>query len=152
MKKPAHATHTAPKITVHNRQRAIRLPLAALQEFAVHALAACLKLRGRKGGGLATLPELSVIMVSNRRMAELHRRFLQLPGPTDVITFQHGEIFVSPETAQSQARQFGNSLEGELRLYIAHGLLHLHGFDDKDAAGAAEMARVQEKVVAAALR
>jgi probable rRNA maturation factor len=136
---------------VHNRQRAIRLPLVALQEFAVRALAECLKIPGRKRGGLATLPELNVIMVSNRRMAELHRRFLQIPGPTDVITFQHGEIFVSPETARSHARQFGNSLEGELRLYIAHGLLHLHGLDDKDVAGATEMARVQEKLVAAAL-
>ncbi len=83
-------------------------------------------------------------------MAELHRRFLHLPGPTDVITFQHGEIFVSVETARNHARRFGNSLEHEIRLYIAHGLLHLHGFDDKDAAGAAEMERLQEKLVAAA--
>jgi probable rRNA maturation factor len=79
-------------------------------------------------------------------MAELHRRFFREPGPTDVITFQHGEIVVSTETARTQARRFGTSLEHELRLYVAHGLLHLRGFDDKTAAGAEEMKRIQEKL------
>lgn len=138
----------SPKITVHNRQRAMRVQVDALQEFARRALVGCLKIPGKKPGSLASLTELSVILVSNRRMAELHRRFLQLPGPTDVITFQHGEIFIGTETARSHARQFGNSLEDELRLYIAHGLLHLHGFDDKKPADAAEMERVQKKLVA----
>jgi probable rRNA maturation factor len=80
-------------------------------------------------------------------MAELHWRFLQQRGPTDVITFQHGEIFVSTETARRQARRFATSLGRELRLYIAHGLLHLHGFDDKKRAAAAEMTRAQERLV-----
>jgi probable rRNA maturation factor len=149
VKKAGHPNRTALRITVHNRQRALRLPLAALQEFARRALKECLKIPRKKLSGLATLAELSVILVSNRRMAELHRRFLHLPGPTDVIAFQHGEIFVSAETARSHARRFGNSLEREIRLYIAHGLLHLHGFDDRDPAGAAEMERAQEKLVAA---
>lgn len=148
--KTGQITGKAPEITVHNRQRTIRVPLEALQEFAVHALRECLKIPGRKRSGLANLSELSVLLVSNRRMAELHRRFLQLRGPTDVITFQHGEIFASVETARSHARCFGNSLEGELRLYIAHGLLHLHGLDDKTPADSAEMERAQKSVVAAA--
>ncbi len=127
----------------------MRVPLAALQEFARRALRECLKIPRKKLSGLASHAELSVILVSNRRMAELHRGFLHLPGPTDVITFQHGEIFVSTETARSHARRFGNSLEHEIRLYIVHGLLHLHGFDDKDSADAAEMKRAQEKLLAA---
>jgi probable rRNA maturation factor len=144
MDDPPRAT---PRITVHNRQRAMRIPLASLQEFAQRALGECLKIPKKNRRGLAGFADLRVILVSNRRMAELHRRFLHLPGPTDVITFQHGEIFVSAQTARSHARRFGNSLEGELRLYIAHGLLHLHGFDDKDPAKAAEMERAQEKLV-----
>jgi probable rRNA maturation factor len=152
MKKTVQATRPEPSITVHNRQRAMRVPLVGLQEFAVRALTECLKIPGKKRSGLASITELSVILVSNRRMAELHRRFLHLPGPTDVITFQHGEIFISVETARSHARRFGNSVEGELRLYIAHGLLHLHRFDDKNSADAAEMARTQEKLVTAATR
>ena len=139
-----------PTITLHNRQRAVRLELPTLQTFARRALRACLKLPSKDAAELASLREVSIVLVSDRRMAELHRRFLHLSGPTDVITFQHGEIFVSVETARNQARQFGHSLEHEIHLYIAHGLLHLHGFDDKDAAGAAEMGRLQEKLVAAA--
>jgi probable rRNA maturation factor len=81
-------------------------------------------------------------------MAQLHRRFLNEAGPTDVITFQHGEIVISAETARRQARAFRTSLEHELRLYIVHGLLHLRGYDDKAPAGAAEMKRLQEKLVA----
>ena len=131
---------------VWNRQRVVPIKLAALQDFAQRALPRCLKLAGRKSGVLSGLRELSVILVSDRRMAELHRRFFQEPGPTDVITFQHGEIVISTETARSQARRFGTSLEHELRLYIAHGLLHLGGFDDKTPAGAKEMKRIQEKL------
>ena len=137
-----------PTITVGNRQRVVPIKLAALQQFTQRALRECLKLRGRRSDVLADLKELHVILVSDRQMAELHRRFLQQPGPTDVITFQHGEIVVSPETARSQARQYGTSLEHELRLYIGHGLLHLRGFDDKTLAGAEEMKRIQEKLVA----
>jgi probable rRNA maturation factor len=68
-------------------------------------------------------------------------------GPTDVITFQHGEIFVSVEMARRNARRFGNSFERELRLYIVHGLLHLHGFDDRTAAGAREMEILQQEIL-----
>jgi probable rRNA maturation factor len=130
----------------------MRVPLPALQEFAQRALRECLKIRRKRTSALVELEDLSIILVSDRRMAELHRRFLDLSGPTDVITFQHGEIFVSAETARSHARRFGNSLEDELRLYVVHGLLHLHGFDDKSPADATEMERAQKKLVAAATR
>ena len=136
-----------PTITVRNRQRAATVRSGALQIFAEEALRECLKLRTRKRGGLARLDEVSVALVSDRRIAELHRRFLNELGPTDVITFQHGEIVISAETARRQARAFRTSLEHELCLYIAHGLLHLRGYDDKTPAGAAEMKRLQESVV-----
>ena len=141
-----------PTINVLNRQRTIPVKLVALQDFAERALRECLNLPEAKSSELIKLNEVTIVLVSDRRMAELHRRFLQQSGPTDVITFQHGEIFVSTETARSQARRFGTSLEHELRLYIAHGLLHLHGFNDKDARSSTEMKRVQEKLVAAAGR
>jgi probable rRNA maturation factor len=152
MKRTDQATRGIHKIIVHNRQRTTRVPVVALQGFAQRALIECLKIPRKKPGSLASLTDLSVNLVSDRRMTELHRRFLHLPGPTDVITFQHGEIFLGVETARAHARRFGNSLEGELRLYIAHGLLHLHGFDDKDSADAAEMERAQEDLVARATR
>lgn len=138
-------------ITVCNRQRRVAVGLPMLQQFADAALTECLTLRGRGQDVLAKIGEVNVVLVSDRRIAELHRRFLNEPGPTDVITFQHGEIVISVETARRQSRRFGTSLEHELRLYITHGLLHLRGFDDKTAAGAAEMKRVQEKIVTSLL-
>ena len=134
-------------IRVLNRQRRLAVKLPALQTFAESALSECVKLRPRKSGVLKELAEINVILVSDKRIAQIHRQFMNEPGPTDVITFQHGEIVVSVETAKRQARQFGTTLEHELRLYVVHGLLHLHGFDDKTASGAAEMKRVQERLV-----
>jgi probable rRNA maturation factor len=132
-------------ITLINRQRGVRIGVLRLREFANRALIECLKLQ--KSGPLSTLPETSVVFVSDKRIARIHQQFMNERGPTDVITFQHGEIFVSAETAKRQARQFGTSLEHELRLYIVHGLLHLSGFDDKTLAESAEMKRVQERIV-----
>jgi probable rRNA maturation factor len=139
-------------ITIINRQRAVRIDLESLREFAARALIECLKLQKRKLGALADLPEVSVVFVSDKRIAQVHRQFMNDPTPTDVITFDHGEIVISTETAKRQARQFGTSLVHELQLYLVHGLLHLSGFDDKTARGAAEMKRVQEKLVDRALR
>jgi probable rRNA maturation factor len=72
-------------------------------------------------------------------------------GPTDVLTFQHGEIFISVETAKRHARGFGTSLGHELRLYLVHGLLHLHGFDDQTETSARKMERKQARILRAAL-
>jgi probable rRNA maturation factor len=137
-----------PAITVRNRQRVVQIDPPALQDFADRALPECLKLSGRKTDALSRLNDVNVVLVSDRLMAKLHKRFLNESGPTDVITFQHGEIVISVETARRQARAFRTSLEHELCLYIAHGLLHLRGYDDQTSAGAAEMKRLQEKLVA----
>jgi probable rRNA maturation factor len=135
-------------IVVLNRQRARRLDLVPLREFASRALSECVKVA--KSRVLAKLPEVSVVFVSDKRIAKIHGQFMNDPTPTDVITFQHGEIFVSTDTAKRQARQYSTSVEHELRLYVVHGLLHLAGFDDKTPAGAAEMKRLQERIVATA--
>lgn len=131
------------RFSIHNRQRRVRIDLEALRRFCARALQECL----RSNGGLHRLPEITVVLVSDRKISELHRRFMNVPGPTDVITFRHGEIFVSTETARRQARQFGTTTADEIKLYIAHGLLHLHGYDDKTSAAARAMARAQERIV-----
>ena len=134
------------KISVHNRQRKIALDREELERFAERALFLCLRERSR-GVGLTSLEEIQVLFISDRRMSELHRRFLGIAGPTDVITFQHGEIFISVETARRQARAWGSSLAHELRLYLVHGLLHLHGLDDQEPAARRRMHAIQEKIV-----
>jgi probable rRNA maturation factor len=138
---------TAPDISVRNRQRKIPVNVAGLQNFAAKALRCCLQLHKQKDTDLRKLHEILVWLISDRRMALLHRKFMHQTGPTDVLTFQHGEIFISIETAKRHARAFGNSLASELRLYIVHGLLHLHGFDDQMRTGARKMHEMQEKIL-----
>jgi probable rRNA maturation factor len=136
-----------PRISVRNRQRKIPVNVAELQNFAVKALRRCLVLRKRKPTDLDKLHGLFVWLISDRRMAQLHRKFMHRTGPTDVLTFQHGEIFISVETAKRHSRAFGNSLASELRLYIVHGLLHLRGCDDQTRTGARNMHKMQEKIL-----
>jgi probable rRNA maturation factor len=138
---------TAPDISVRNRQRKIPVNVADLEIFAAKALRRCLQLRKRNATDLDKLQEVFVWLISDRRMASLHRKFMHQTGPTDVLTFQHGEIFVSVETAKKHARALGNSLASELCLYIAHGLLHLHGFDDRTQAASRKMKAMQKKIL-----
>ena len=137
------------QIRVRNLQRKIAVNVAELQQFAAKALRAFLRLRKREPTDLARLSEIFIWLVSDRRIALLHRQFLNQTGPTDVLTFQHGEIFISVETARRHALVFGNSLARELRLYIVHGLLHLHGFDDRNRIDARTMERMQKRILTA---
>jgi probable rRNA maturation factor len=138
---------TAPDITVRNRQRKIPVNVIELQNFAAKAMRRCLQLHSQKDTDLSTLHEVFVWLISNPRMASLHRKFMHQTGPTDVLTFQHGEIFISVETAKRHARAFGNSVTSELCLYIAHGLLHLHGFDDRTQPAARKMKAMQKNIL-----
>ena len=141
-----------PRITVRNAQRKIRVHLPALQMFAERALEQSMQVQLRPGSVFEALEEISAIIVSDARMAALHKRFLNIPGPTDVITFQHGEIVVSAETARRNAATYRTSTENEIRLYIIHGILHLMGFDDTTAVAARTMRRTQKRIFAAASR
>src|SRR2546423_483577 len=138
---------TPPRIIVRNLQRKITVNVTELQTFAENASKACLCLATNPASSFGTLSEVSILIISNRRMAELHRQFMNKPGPTDVITFQHGEIFISAGTALGNAKRFGKSLRSELRLYLVHGLLHLQGFDDRDTNNRRQMRAAERKVL-----
>jgi len=138
---------TVPKIGVRNLQRKITVNVAELEKFACNAVQHSLQLHQRRPTDLRKLGEIFIWLISDRRMALLHRKFLGQSGPTDVLTFQHGEIFISVETARRHARAFGNSLLRELKLYIVHGLLHLHGFDDQTPSEAHKMKAAQERIL-----
>ena len=135
-----------PRISVRNLQRKIPVNIGELETFAPGVVQRCLRLQKAKRTDLRKSGEIFVWLISDRRMAVLHRKFLGLSGPTDVLTFQHGEIFISVETARRNARAFKNSLMRELKLYIVHGLLHLHGFDDQRPSEARAMKAAQEKI------
>jgi probable rRNA maturation factor len=139
-----------PKISVRNLQRKVPVNVVDLEKFGRKATELCLRVPRKKQTDLAQLREIWVLIVSDPRMASLHRQFMNESGPTDVITFQHGEIFLSADTARRNARRFGNALARELRLYVVHGLLHLHGFDDRDEGSARKMQIVQRRILAEA--
>ena len=138
-----------PRLIVRNSQRKVRIDLRALQEFAGRALQQAMALPQRSGSAFESCQEISVAIVSDARMSAVHERFLRIAGPTDVITFQHGEIIVSAETAQRNAEEYNTAPDAEIRLYIIHGILHLMGFDDTTPGAARLMAKTQECILAA---
>lgn len=103
-------------------------------------------LRRYPASELADLEEVEASLVDDAAIAEVHGEFLQDATATDVITFAHGEVIVSVETAARRGAEFGKNERGETLLYLVHGLLHLAGLDDLEEEDAAEMARVQELV------
>ena len=84
----------------------------------------------------ASLDALSVALVDDEQMTELNERFLGRRRPTDVIAFEaeegEGEVIISVDTAARQAEEEGHSLPIEMRYLLAHGVLHVLGYDDAD--------------------
>ena len=138
---------TVPDISVRNLQRKIPVNVSELEKFARDAVPRCLQLRKDKRTDLRKLNNIAVWLISDRRISRLHLQFLDKIGPTDVITFHDGEIFISVETARRNAREFSNSLTSEIKLNIVHALLHLHGFDDQKPADLRAMKNTQEKIL-----
>ncbi len=83
--------------------------------------------------------ELSVAVVDDAAMIELHRRSHGLATTTDALTYEldrdgdrvtEGEVIICLDVAHRQAAQRGHDVATELLLYALHGLLHLCGYDD----------------------
>ncbi len=117
-------------MTVLNRQRGVCLNMKYLRDAAQMALRLCAPLLGGGGPVLMNLEEVVVTCVSDRRIDRMHRDFMGVAGATDVITFQHGDVLISADTAEREARARGHSVSEELLLYIVHGFLHLNGYND----------------------
>lgn len=135
-------------ITLSNRQRAEKPGMRWLRRFSKVALVECLKHPACKTTVLSGLGEVDVIIVSDKVIADVHVRFMNVEGATDVITFDHGEILISAQTARMNATKYSKSLDEEIALYIIHGLLHLHGYTDKIASEARKMHKLQEEILA----
>ena len=101
--------------------------------------------------------ELSVALVNDSRMSELHEQFLKIAGPTDVLTFEldhdakgqcsSGEVVVCVPEAERQAAERGIDVSDEVLLYALHGLLHLSGYDDKTDAAYRAMHRREDEIL-----
>lgn len=103
------------------------------------------------------LRELSVVLVADRMMSEIHRRTMKITGPTDVLTFPldldargrplSGEIVLCVPEARRRARQLGTEPRDELLLYAIHGMLHLSGFDDRTRPEFERMHRTEDRIL-----
>ncbi len=88
-----------------------------------------------------------VAIVDDATIAELHERYLGVEGATDVLSFPHGEIVVSAETAQREARERRIDPRSELCLYVVHGALHLKGFDDRTPRARSRMRAEERRIL-----
>ena len=129
--------------------------------------------------GVSPLAELSVMLVDADHMAELHQKWMDEPGPTDVMAFPMdeldlrgsrgagsaheahedkadetgpallGDVVLCPEIAEKQAREAGHSTADELELLTTHGVLHLLGFDHGEPEEHTEMFGLQAELLQA---
>jgi probable rRNA maturation factor len=137
-----HLDEGWPRILISNRQDA-PLHEEGLRSLARDAL---------RGEGIERA-ELSVSFVGADEIAELHERFMDEPGPTDVLSFPLddvdeddarllGDVVIAPAEA---ARNNPADPAAELRLLLAHGILHLLGYDHEEDGARARMWERQER-------
>ncbi len=103
--------------------------------------------------------EISLSFVDVQEMEELHIKWMQEDGPTDVLSFPMdmpegkndvvtlGDIVISPAVAAKQAVTAGHSVEHEMYILATHGLLHILGYDHADPDEEKVMFALQEKIV-----
>jgi len=119
--------------------------LVSVAEFAMHHM------------GLHEDCDLAISIVDESRMSELHEEWMDLKGPTDVLSFPMdelvphspepgivGDIVLCPQFAQAQATR---GLEPELHLLTIHGVLHCLGYDHAEPAQEKAMFDLQESIL-----
>jgi rRNA maturation RNase YbeY len=86
-----------------------------------------------------TVLELNYVFCSDEHLLYLNQKYLQHDEYTDILTFDYsekkskkivGDIFISIDRVRDNAQQLGQAFVDELHRVMAHGLLHLVGFDD----------------------
>ena len=138
------------EVIMGNHQEATDIPekwLTVFEGVAHEAAALALAHAAHDDSPLSHLATLEIALVDDATSDRVHRDFMNLEGPTDVITFHHGEIVIGAQVAQRQAEEFGEPLTREILRYLIHGLLHLAGHEDEQAADREVMERAQEEIV-----
>ena len=103
--------------------------------------------------------ELNLVFVDIEEMTELHIKWMDEGGPTDVLSFPMdmpepgneavtlGDIVIAPVVAAEQAAIAGHSIDHEIFILAAHGLLHILGYDHATPAEEKAMFTLQENLV-----
>jgi probable rRNA maturation factor len=121
----------------------------------------CLSLLTYAYGKLELHPDcdLNLTFIDDKEMEELHIKWMDLPGSTDVLSFPMdmpesgddpvtlGDIVISPRFAEDQAAKAGHSINHEIFILATHGLLHILGYDHEDIEDESVMFSLQETIV-----
>lgn len=120
----------------------------------------CLSLLNYAYGKLELHPEcdLNLTFIDDKEMEELHIKWMDLTGSTDVLSFPMdmpengeavtlGDIVISPRFAEEQAAKAGHSTNHEIFILATHGLLHILGYDHDDVDDEEVMFALQETIV-----
>ncbi len=126
----------------------VRLAAFALQQLRIHPQA-----------------DLSILLVDEPTMSSYHQKFMDLPGPTDVMSFPMdelrppadgappprgllGDIVLCPTVTAAQAAENGRTADEEQEYLLIHGLLHLLGYDHADVAEKTVMFALNDRLIA----
>ena len=138
------------EVIIGNHQEAVEIPehwLTALEDVAHEAAQLALQHAAEDDSPLSHLATLEVALVDDATSDQVHRDFMKIEGPTDVITFHHGEIVIGAEVALRQAADYDEPLAREILRYLVHGLLHLAGHEDAETNERQRMESAQEGIV-----
>ena len=98
-----------------------------------------------------TNSQLGIVLVDDATIAQLNAQYHATPGPTDVLSFDYGEgrgeLIISVDCAIRQARRFRTTPIRELVLYVIHGILHLHGYNDISARDRRRMRAAERRLL-----
>jgi len=104
-------------------------------------------------------PDLSIVIVGNKKIRQLNLGFREIDAATDVLSFPDGEvdpdtgkrylgdIIISYPFARKQAQDESHSLDEELQLLVVHGMLHLLGYDHTTPAEKEKMWTAQSRIL-----
>ncbi len=142
-------------VVLSSRLRRRRLSLSGVHSLAENIL---------KAAGVSR-SLLSLLLVGDRAMRRLNRRYRHEDRTTDVLAFPIaptrpsplrggglgrgllGDVVISLPQAARQARQAGHSIERELAVLVTHGVLHLLGYDHERSAREAQRMSLRERAV-----
>lgn len=98
--------------------------------------------------------DLSYVFMSDEELLKINQQFLKHNTYTDIITFDYsenkkisGEIFISVDRVEENAKKMGTTFEDEIHRVIIHGVLHLCGYKDKTKIDSDNMRKQEDKAL-----
>lgn len=147
--RPARAAHVSRS---RSRDRAPRLVVAVVDGRGRRVVAPGLARWLVRVAPASLRGELTIALVSDRRMRALNATYRGVDSTTDVLSFPSdasgwlGDVVIASGVAARQAQDAGHSLATELRVLALHGLLHLAGYDHEHADDRGRMARAERRL------